>query len=175
MRISDWSSDVCSSDLAPLFSDYPNAASRAFFAAVRAGLDALGIAYEVNPRLVRGLDYYTHTAFEFTTTALGAQGTVLAGGRYDGLVSMMGGPDTPGVGWAAGIERLSMLCGDPPRARRPVAILPVGGAVQKQALRLAEDRRRAGFRADHGYSGPLGKRMRQPTTTEPGAGVSKGQ
>ena len=62
-----------------------------------------------NPRIVRGLDYYNHTAFEFVTTALGAQGTVLAGGRYDGLVEQMGGPNVPGIGWGAGIERLSML------------------------------------------------------------------
>ncbi len=94
---------------APVLTDCLNEASQAFFAKVRAGLDALGIAYRVNPRLVRGLDYYTHTAFEFTTTELGAQGAVLAGGRYDGLVATMGGPDTPGIGWAAGIERLAML------------------------------------------------------------------
>jgi histidyl-tRNA synthetase len=77
---------------APLFGDYLNAESRDFFATVRADLDALGIAYELSPRLVRGLDYYCHTAFEFTTTALGAQGAVMAGGRYDGLMETMGGP-----------------------------------------------------------------------------------
>ena len=77
---------------APLFGDFLNEDSTAFFDTVKAGLDALGIEYTVNPRLVRGLDYYCHTAFEFVTTALGAQGTVLAGGRYDGLIKMMGGP-----------------------------------------------------------------------------------
>ncbi|HEY9549341.1 MAG TPA: histidine--tRNA ligase, partial [Kiloniellaceae bacterium] len=94
---------------APLFGDYLNQQSRDFFAGVLAGLDLLGISYTLNDRLVRGLDYYTHTAFEFTTTALGAQGTVLAGGRYDGLVETMGGPSVPGIGWAAGVERLALL------------------------------------------------------------------
>ncbi len=103
---------------APLFGDYLNQESQDFFAKVREGLDAVGIRYTLNDRLVRGLDYYTHTAFEFITTMLGAQGAVLAGGRYDGLVETMGGPSIPGIGWAAGIERLSLLLAEPP-ARRP--------------------------------------------------------
>ena len=90
---------------APVMHDYLTGAAADFFAAVCAGLDGLGVAYELNPRLVRGLDYYCHTAFECTTRELGAQGAVLAGGRYDGLVAALGGPATPGVGWAAGIER----------------------------------------------------------------------
>ena len=93
---------------------------------MRDGLDRLGIEYRLNPRLVRGLDYYTHTVFEFVTTDLGAQGTVLAGGRYDGLVELMGGPAMPGVGWAAGIERLAMLIDEPPPPARPVALVPIG-------------------------------------------------
>src|SRR5690606_7928863 len=92
---------------APSLADRLNEPSREFFGRVRLLLDELGIAYRVNPTLVRGLDYYTHTAFEFTTTELGAQGAVLAGGRYDGLMQTMGGPDVPGVGWAAGVERLA--------------------------------------------------------------------
>src|SRR5215213_4314553 len=80
-----------------------------FFGQVRAGLDAAGVAYDLDPHLVRGLDYYRHTAFEFVTDRLGAQGTVIAGGRYDGLVEQLGGPHTPAIGWAAGIERLAML------------------------------------------------------------------
>ena len=111
---------------APPFADYLNAESRDFFDRVRAGLDRLGIYYRLNPRLVRGLDYYTHTAFEFVTTDLGAQGTVMGGGRYDGLVELMGGPALPGVGWAAGIERLAMLIAEPPPPRRPVALVPIG-------------------------------------------------
>jgi histidyl-tRNA synthetase len=80
-----------------------------FFGKVREGLDAAGVAYELAPHLVRGLDYYRHTAFEFVTDRLGAQGTVLGGGRYDGLIETLGGPHTPAVGWAAGIERLGMM------------------------------------------------------------------
>ena len=84
-----------------------------FFGQVRAGLDAAGVLYQLAPHLVRGLDYYRHTAFEFVTDRLGAQGTVMAGGRYDGLLEQLGGPHTPAVGWAAGIERLSMLIDEP--------------------------------------------------------------
>jgi histidyl-tRNA synthetase len=146
---------------APLFADYLNAESVGFFDSVKADLGALGIAFELNPRLVRGLDYYTHTAFEFTTTALGAQGTVLAGGRYDGLIKMMGGSDTPGVGWAAGIERLAMLCGAAPAASRPIALVPVGAVAEAEALTLAERLRGAGFRVDLAYSGNLGRRMKR--------------
>jgi histidyl-tRNA synthetase len=146
---------------APSFADYLTPAASDFFAKVRGGLDALGIAHEVNPRLVRGLDYYCHTAFEFTTTALGAQGTVLAGGRYDGLIGAMGGPETPGVGWAAGIERLAMLIGEAPAAPRPVAIVPIGGAAEAAALPLAHSLRRAGVIVDLGYSGNLSKRMKR--------------
>ncbi|MCZ4282153.1 histidine--tRNA ligase [Kiloniella laminariae] len=144
---------------APVFSDYLNDHSRAFFTEVRAGLDALDIPYTINPRLVRGLDYYCHTAFEFTTTALGAQGTVLAGGRYDDLIKTMGGPATPGVGWASGVERLSMLMTREIAEPRPVAIIPMGEEAEKRALVLANNLRLAGFRIEHGYSGNLKKRL----------------
>ena len=146
---------------APSFVDYLTPAAQEFFAKVRAGLDALGISHTVNPRLVRGLDYYCHTAFEFTTNALGAQGTVLAGGRYDGLIGTMGGPETPGVGWAAGIERLAMLIAEPPAAARPIAIVPIGEAAEEQALIMAHGLRRAGCTVDLGYSGNLSKRMKR--------------
>ncbi len=144
---------------APQFSDYLNAESQDFFAAVRAGLDNLGVAYVVNERLVRGLDYYTHTAFEFTTDALGAQGTVLAGGRYDGLIGSMGGPDTPGIGWAAGIERLAMLLTDAPAPPRPIAVIPVGQSAESAAQRLAHRLRRKGFTVEFGFGGNLKRRM----------------
>ena len=100
-------------DAAPDIDAYLTVEARAFFDAVTAGLDAAGVAWTRNARLVRGLDYYRHTAFEFVTDRLGAQGTVLAGGRYDGLIGSLGGPETPGVGWAAGIERLAMLLAEP--------------------------------------------------------------
>jgi histidyl-tRNA synthetase len=146
---------------APSLTESLNEASQAFFAEVRAGLDALGIAYELNPRLVRGLDYYTHTAFEFTTTALGAQGAVLAGGRYDGLVATMGGPDTPGIGWAAGIERLAMLLAETPSTPRPIAVVPIGDATIKSAMQLAEELRAAGHHVELGFRGKIGQRLKR--------------
>ncbi|MGD1878812.1 MAG: histidine--tRNA ligase [Kiloniellaceae bacterium] len=146
---------------APLFADYLNETSRDFFAAVREGLDALGIAYTLNPRLVRGLDYYCHTAFEFTTDRLGAQSAVLAGGRYDGLIQTMGGPATPGVGWASGVERLAMLLEHDIPAPRPIAVVPVGDAAQPTALKVTQDLRHAGFVVELGYAGNLKKRMQR--------------
>jgi len=146
---------------APALSDYLNQASRDFFAAVTEGLDALGIAYRLNPQLVRGLDYYTHSIFEITTEDLGAQATVMGGGRYDGLVELLGGPPTPGVGWAAGIERLAMLMTEAPPAPRPIAMVPLGAAAEGKALRIVQALRRAGFAVDLGFSGNLKKRMRR--------------
>jgi histidyl-tRNA synthetase len=146
---------------APAFADYLNAESRRFFDRVRAGLDRLGLIYRLNPRLVRGLDYYTHTAFEFVTADLGAQGTVMGGGRYDGLVEMMGGPALPGIGWAAGIERLAMLIAEPPPVPRPIAVVPIGEAAEGAALTLAELLRNNGCSVDLGYSGNVARRMRR--------------
>ncbi len=144
---------------APEFGDSLDAESSDFFATVLSGLDALDIGYVRNSRLVRGLDYYCHTAFEFTTEALGAQGAVLAGGRYDGLVGLMGGPQTAGVGWAAGVERLSMLIDEPPTSARPIAIIPIGEEAQIFALRLSNDLRREGFTIELGYRGNLKRRL----------------
>ena len=132
-------------------------AAREFFEVVTGGLEALGIPYTVNPRLVRGLDYYCHTAFEFTTTALGAQGTVLAGGRYDELIATMGGQRTPGIGWAAGVERLAMLVDGVPDPERPVAVIPMGD--QMAGMVVAERLRAAGLSVEMGFSGNMKKRM----------------
>ena len=144
---------------APVMTDSLNDVSQKFFDELLAGLEALGVAYTVNPHIVRGLDYYCHTAFEFVTTELGAQGTVLAGGRYDGLVKQMGGPPTPGTGWAAGVERLAMLIDEPLQSVRPVAIIPIGEAAAIEALVLAQTLRCGGFTVELGYSGNLGRRM----------------
>jgi histidyl-tRNA synthetase len=150
---------------APLLSQHLNEASRVFFAKVQEGLTALGVPFTINERLVRGLDYYGHTAFEFTTTALGSQGTVLAGGRYDTLISTMGGPSTPGIGWAAGVERLSMLAQElglqAPEAPRPVALVPMGAEAEAVLLKLSGELRRAGVAVEMGYSGNLGKRLKR--------------
>ena len=146
---------------APAFEAYLTLESRDFFAAVRSGLETLGISFRLNPRLVRGLDYYCHTAFEFVTTDLGAQGTVLGGGRYDGLMGVMGGPETPGVGWAAGIERLALLIDEPAPPPRPIVLVPLGEAGEALTLTLAHSLRRSGFTIDLGYSGNLRRRLQR--------------
>lgn len=144
-------------DSAPAMQLSPEAED--FFAKVREGLDAAGVAYEIDPHLVRGLDYYRHTAFEFVTDRLGAQGTVLAGGRYDGLVEALGGQPTPAVGWAAGIERLAMLLDRDVSERIEAAILPMGDAAQLKAIAAASQLRSEGISAEIFATGKLGKRM----------------
>lgn len=144
---------------APLYADSLNEASAKFFADVLQGLDNLGIKYRVNNRLVRGLDYYSHTVFELVTDKLGAQGTVLAGGRYDGLVEQMGGGKVAGIGWACGVERLSMLLEADTSLPRPIAVIPVGEDTNAEAIKIAYSLRRAGYRVEHSYSGNLKKRM----------------
>lgn len=161
LRVLD-SKEECDKEIvknAPLYRDSLNQKSADFFAAVLHGLDLLGIKYRVNDRLVRGLDYYAHTVFELTTDKLGAQGTVLGGGRYDGLVAQMGGADISGIGWACGVERLSMLLEKDIEDVRPVAVIEVGEDVKDTALQIAYKLRKAGFKVEHGYSGNLKKRM----------------
>jgi len=144
---------------APLLSEYLTPEARSFFDGVCRGLDDSGIAYKVNRHLVRGLDYYTHTAFEFVTEHLGAQSAVLAGGRYDGLIEQLGGNPTPGIGWAAGIERLVMLADAEPVAERVVALVPIGEAAERFALRLARELRQSEIPVDLAYRGNLKRRM----------------
>jgi histidyl-tRNA synthetase len=163
--------DIRINDDAPAFDQYLNDESRDFFAQVQDGLERLGIAYLLNPRLVRGLDYYTHSVFEFVTTDLGSQGTVLAGGRYDGLVELMGGPQMPGVGWAAGIERLALLIAEPDAPPRPIALVPLGDEGEALALTMAETLRDAGLSVDLGYSGNLSRRMRRANRANARAAV----
>lgn len=144
---------------APLMSECMNEASQQFFATVKAGLDAIGVPYKHDERLVRGMDYYCHTAFEFITTDLGAQGTVLAGGRYDGLIEQLGGPSTPGVGWAGGIERLAMLSQAGGKPERPVMLMPMGDAATLKAFEIAEHLRSVGVAVITDRSGNLKKRL----------------
>ncbi len=146
---------------APLFLDFLTPAAMDYFIEVRDGLDALDITYVLNPKLVRGLDYYCHTAFEFTTEALGAQGAVIAGGRYDALIETMGGPPTAGTGWAGGIERLALLIDEPPAPRRPIALVPIGAEAQRIALSLSAELRRAGLTIELGYRGNPSKRLKR--------------
>lgn len=148
---------------APILQDSLNDTSKKFFDDVLSGLQRLGIKHKVNAKLVRGLDYYCHTVFEFTTDRLGAQGTVLAGGRYDGLVELMGGPRTPGVGWAAGIDRLAELVDKSrlPTALPLIALIPADDAGEAECLSIAHELRRAGKRVEIFYSGNVGKKMKK--------------
>jgi histidyl-tRNA synthetase len=146
---------------APGIDAFMSAAAGTFFDAVQRGLEAAGVAYVRNQALVRGLDYYRHTTFEFVTEHLGAQGTVLAGGRYDGLVEAMGGPPTPGVGWAAGIERLAMLLPDSAQPAIDVAVVPMGEASEVAALDVLAMLRRAGISAEQAWRGNMKKRMQK--------------
>ncbi|TAM45091.1 MAG: histidine--tRNA ligase [Gammaproteobacteria bacterium] len=138
---------------APALMDYLDDTSRQHFDALRGYLDAAGIPYKVNPRLVRGLDYYTRAVFEWTTDRLGAQSAVCAGGRYDGLVGLLGGQPTPAVGFAVGLERLAELLAldagnttDTQAAQAYLAVLDE--SVRPQALRLAETLRDQGLRVE---------------------------
>ena len=160
---------------APLLADHLNQKSVDFFAKVKQELEALGIAYRLNSHLVRGLDYYTHTIFEFTTEDLGAQGSVLGGGRYDGLIELLGGPPMPGVGWAGGIERLAMLLEEEPAPPRPIVVIPIGDPAEAPALTLTQRLRRAGFTIELGFSGNLGKRMKRANKLSARAAVLLGE
>jgi histidyl-tRNA synthetase len=160
---------------APVIAGHLTEAAAAFYAGVRTWLDRFGVPYRENPRIVRGLDYYGHTAFEFVTTKLGSQGTVMGGGRYDGLVQEMGGPSTPAVGWAAGVERLAMLLDNPPRSPAPVAVVPVNEAVEAAALGILQSLRAAGVRAEMAYRGNLRRRMERANRIGARAAVILGE
>lgn len=148
---------------APALHDYLTPEAKSFFQNVLQGIEALGIPYKINQKLVRGLDYYCHTVFEFVTTELGAQGTVLAGGRYDGLIEMMGGPKTPGVGWAAGIDRLSELVPAEKYQKQETlfAVIPADAVGEMEALKVAHQLRLKGFKAELLLSGKMGKRFQK--------------
>jgi len=144
---------------APSVDDHLTSEASDFFAAVTQGVDAAGVPWKRNPRLVRGLDYYRHTAFEFVTDRLGAQGTVIAGGRYDGLIEALGGPHTPAVGWAAGIERLAMMIDAPEPERPSVSVIPLGERAEAEAQKIAAGLRREGIATEFAYRGNMKKRL----------------
>lgn len=150
---------------APSFEDSLNENSVQFFNSVKSHLDALGIKYELNQKLVRGLDYYCHSVFEFTTTDLGAQNAVLSGGRYDNLIENMGGKPTCGIGWAAGIERLAMLLEEKGifvETKPPVAIIALGDAAKTKCMALSQELRAAGIAVEMFYTGTnIGKLMKK--------------
>jgi histidyl-tRNA synthetase len=146
-------------DSAPGIDEYMTQEAQDFFGAVTAGLKAAGVESTRNARLVRGLDYYRHTAFEFATDRLGAQGTVLAGGRYDGLIESLGGPHTPAVGWAAGIERLAMLIDAPARAPLDAVVVVENDHLQADGIVAAARLRQSGLAAELVTTGSPRKRF----------------
>jgi histidyl-tRNA synthetase len=157
---------------APMIDAFLSQEAQDFFGKVTAGLDAAGVAWTRAPTLVRGLDYYRHTAFEFVTDRLGAQGTVLGGGRYDGLIEALGGPHTPAVGWAAGIERLAMLVGDKGEAKADVVVVAEHTEREVEALALTAAMRRAGVAADLVATGSPRKRFDRAKKMDPAAIVT---
>lgn len=151
---------------APTLHAHFTPASADFYGEVKSSLSALRVAYKENARLVRGLDYYSHTVFEFTTDKLGAQGTVLAGGRYDGLVKLMGGQDIAGVGFAAGVERLLALCEAAgnmllSNKRKRFAVIPMGEAEEREALLATQALRSKGIMVELLTRGNMGKKMKR--------------
>jgi histidyl-tRNA synthetase len=157
LRILDCKIDTCRDHTrdVPVILDVLCNECHEHLAGVVAGLKRLGVAHVINPHIVRGLDYYTRTAFEFIAGGLGAQNTVLAGGRYDGLVKELGGPATPAIGFAAGIERLLMAttATDAGAAPALIYLALLGDAARAEGMRLALELRRAGVSIVHDYAG----------------------
>ncbi len=144
---------------APVISDFYSDEAKDYFKQVRNHLDNLGVNYVINPKLARGLDYYSHTTFEFTTSKLGAQSTVLAGGRYDGLATLMGEDEIPAIGFAAGIERLAMMCKFSLEQERPVYIIPIGDECLDYSVLLINQLRKTNISAILELDGKIGKRL----------------
>lgn len=138
-----------------------NDESKAYFDKVQGALNDVGVAYKIDDTLVRGMDYYAHTVFEFVTDKLGAQATVLGGGRYDYLVKQLGGPDTKSVGWASGMERLMLLLDDIEPENLPVSMLPLGELAEQRCFTLAMQLRKLGHNIDFSYSGNMKKKMKR--------------
>jgi histidyl-tRNA synthetase len=152
-------------DSAPVIDDFLTAEAADFFGQVTAGLDRVGVEWSRDARLVRGLDYYRHTTFEYVTTELGAQNQVVGGGRYDGLIESMGGPSTPAVGWASGIERMAMLLDSPSPRGIDAAVVPMGDSAQVEAMRIVAELRAAGLTCDMAFRGNLKKRMQKASAS----------
>jgi histidyl-tRNA synthetase len=146
---------------APKIDEFLSGEAQDFFGAVTAGLDAAGVAWMRNAKLVRGLDYYRHTAFEFTTDRLGAQGTVLGGGRYDGLIENLGGPATPAVGWAAGIERLAMLVDSASKQLPYVAMILANPEKLNILTQVTSRLRRRGYAVETTFKGNFKKQLQR--------------
>lgn len=152
-------SDKKLSQNAPIITDYYTEQAAQYFEEVKQHLDKMQVKYVVNPKLARGLDYYSHTAFEFITDKLGAQGTVLAGGRYDGLTALMGESEIPSIGFAAGIERLALMHDFQPPKTRHITIIPIGADCTDYAISTANIMRKNNLNTDLALEGKVNKRM----------------
>ncbi len=154
---------------APKIDTFLSGEAQDFFGAVTSGLDAAGVGWTRAPSLVRGLDYYRHTAFEFVTDRLGAQGTVLGGGRYDGLMESLGGPPTPAVGWAAGIERLGMMVEADalPPTSPEIVIVVEDNEIEAQGIPMLQNCRRRGWPTELIVTGSPNKRYEKAKKREP--------
>ena len=146
---------------APNIIEYLNSHSKGRFDDICRALDHLNIKYTIDKNLVRGLDYYCHTAFEFTTNELGSQGTILAGGRYDGLSKMLGGPDVPGVGWAAGIERLALMFQSKFDDKIDVALIGQSENINYLLMPIMRKLVQKGIKTEIIYTGSLSKKFRR--------------
>ena len=153
---------------APAMEDFMTANTKIFFKTVLEGLTKLNIPFKVNPKLVRGLDYYCHTVFEFVTTELGAQGALLAGGRYDGLVETLGGAKTPGVGWASGVDRLADMCEKTLviENKKPVSIISLGDRALSEGLLIASHLRNKNIYCEVFMSGNFKKKLERANKLE---------
>lgn len=164
LRILDSKSpqDQALCEQAPLFKNYLNDLSKDYFEAVQKGLTDLGISFTLNQKLVRGLDYYCHTAFEFKTQSLGAQDAILAGGRYDGLFQQLGGPALPAIGWASGLDRLMLLLSDFEKPKNlKIALIAIDDELQPIVLNLMQQLRHQGLACEMPLNGNVSKKFKQ--------------
>ena len=160
---------------APSILDYLNLESRKRFENICKGLDHLKIKYKIDKKLVRGLDYYCHTAFEFTTNELGSQGTVLAGGRYDGLSKILGGPYIPGVGWAAGIERLALMVNSKFTNKIDVVLMGQNENINYLLLPIMKKLIKKGIKSEIIYAGNLSKKFKRANKLEASYAIILGE
>ena len=177
LRILDSKNDTDKKILinAPNIIDYLNEASKERFEKVCIGLSALKIKYQIDKNLVRGLDYYCHTAFEFITSDLGSQGTVLAGGRYDGLAKMLGGVDTPGVGWAAGVDRLSLMINEEFSNKPDLVLMAVSENLEPLLMPIMKKLVDKGLKVEILITGNMSKKFKRANKVDASYAIILGE
>jgi histidyl-tRNA synthetase len=160
---------------APLINEFYEEDAKEYFEKVLKYLEVLGVEYKINPLLVRGLDYYTSIVFEFTTDSLGAQGTVLAGGRYDNMMNEMSGQDIPAVGFASGVERLMLMLESEPYEQRPISVIPVSEGEEVDGYKLLSELRNNGIKSEMIYGSNMKKRMKRANSINSLFGIIIGE